>query len=274
MPPSPAAPSSDNSASNDGGGIYNNIGGTGTIKNSIVANSPSGGNCSGFAGLASNGHNLSSDGTCAFFAAGDKNNTNPLLGPLAFNGGPTPTHALLNGSPAADAGVVPCPPPATDQRGVSRPQGLRCDIGAYEADDSDGDGVADPLDTDDDNDGFLDAIDPCRTQPEDYDGFQDTDGCPDPDNDSDGVCDAGQTSVSCTGSDTGKTASTAAGTPLRPSPATAATSPRTSTPSRTATAAPSPTTITTASPTSATTAPAPTPSRRRRHARLPRRHRP
>jgi len=197
---------SDNSASNDGGGIYNNSGATGTIQNSIVANSPSGGNCSGFAGLISNGYNLSSDATCAFAAVGDMQNTNPLLGPLAFNGGPTPTHALLDGSPAADAGVVPCPPPAADQRGVSRPQGLRCDIGAYEAPDTDGDGVADPLDDDDDNDGVADSTEwpGCRTRAEDYDGFQDTDGCPDPDNDSDGICDAGQTSVSCTGSDTGK----------------------------------------------------------------------
>ena len=44
----------------------------------------------------------------------------------------------------------------------------------------------------------------CRTVPEDYDGFQDVDGCPEPDNDGDAVCDAGQSSVSCTGSDTGK----------------------------------------------------------------------
>ena len=54
------------------------------------------------------------------------------LGPLANNGGPTLTHALLPGSPAinaADAGASP----ATDQRGVRRPQGAGPDIGAYEA---------------------------------------------------------------------------------------------------------------------------------------------
>lgn len=55
----------------------------------------------------------------------------PLLGPLAANGGPTRTHALLLGSPAIDAASTPgCPP--TDQRGVLRPQGAACDIGSYE----------------------------------------------------------------------------------------------------------------------------------------------
>ena len=55
----------------------------------------------------------------------------PLLGPLADNGGPTLTHALLAGSPALDAGPIDgCP--GTDQRGVARPQGYYCDMGAYE----------------------------------------------------------------------------------------------------------------------------------------------
>jgi hypothetical protein len=62
---------------------------------------------------------------------GDQVNTDPMVGPLAENGGPTLTHALLTGSPAIDAGDdAVCP--ATDQRGVSRPQGVACDIGAYE----------------------------------------------------------------------------------------------------------------------------------------------
>jgi hypothetical protein len=55
----------------------------------------------------------------------------PMLGPLQDNGGPTWTHALLQGSPAIDAGV-PTGAPADDQRGVSRPQGLGVDIGAFE----------------------------------------------------------------------------------------------------------------------------------------------
>jgi len=55
----------------------------------------------------------------------------PRLGPLADNGGPTRTDALLLGSPAIDAASTPdCP--TTDQRGVLRPQGAACDIGSYE----------------------------------------------------------------------------------------------------------------------------------------------
>jgi hypothetical protein len=64
-------------------------------------------------------------------------NTDPLLGPLQDNGGPTWTHALLYNSPAIDAGdPVNCTP--TDQRGVARPidgdsDGTAvCDIGAVE----------------------------------------------------------------------------------------------------------------------------------------------
>ena len=55
------------------------------------------------------------------------------LGPLQNNGGPTLTHALLPGSPALDAGDPTLT--GTDQRGVSRPQGPRADIGAFELND-------------------------------------------------------------------------------------------------------------------------------------------
>jgi len=55
----------------------------------------------------------------------------PLLGPLQHNGGPTETHALLEGSPAINACVNNCTV-ATDQRGVHRPQREHCDIGAFE----------------------------------------------------------------------------------------------------------------------------------------------
>jgi len=54
-----------------------------------------------------------------------------MLSALADYGGPTHTHALMSGSSAidmADGGLCP----GTDQRGVSRPQGDGCDIGAYE----------------------------------------------------------------------------------------------------------------------------------------------
>lgn len=82
--------------------------------------------------ITSQGHNLSSDNTCSLQAAGDLTNTNPRLGSLANNGGQTQTLALLAGSPAIDAGSPTCPPPTTDQRGVRRPQGAHCDIGAFE----------------------------------------------------------------------------------------------------------------------------------------------
>jgi hypothetical protein len=62
---------------------------------------------------------------------GDQPSTDPLVGPLADNGGPTLTHALLEGSPAIDAGDDSvCP--AVDQRGIARPQGAACDVGSYE----------------------------------------------------------------------------------------------------------------------------------------------
>jgi hypothetical protein len=71
------------------------------------------------------GHNISSDSTC-FATAED-----PELGPLQNNGGPTDTEMLLPGSPAIDASSAPCED-HFDQRGVSRPQGGGCDVGAYE----------------------------------------------------------------------------------------------------------------------------------------------
>ena len=112
------------------GGFYHG-GGASTLRNTMIANNGPGTDCLLFAPITSSGHNLSSDSTCGLTAGGDLQNTNPLLGPLANNGGPTPTHALLPGSSAFDAGTnTGCP--ATDQRGITRPQGMRCDIGAFE----------------------------------------------------------------------------------------------------------------------------------------------
>src|SRR5205823_10529230 len=54
--------------------------------------------------VTSNGYNLSSDGTGPNNGTTDQINTDPLLGPLQNNGGPTSTHALLIGSPAIDKG--------------------------------------------------------------------------------------------------------------------------------------------------------------------------
>jgi hypothetical protein len=85
---------------------------------------------SGAVSLVSGGHNLVQDDSCNPVAT-DQSFTDALLGPLADNGGPTWTHALLPGSPAIDAADdAVCP--ATDQRGVLRPQGAACDIGSYE----------------------------------------------------------------------------------------------------------------------------------------------
>ncbi|OGN93338.1 MAG: hypothetical protein A2Z75_08700 [Chloroflexi bacterium RBG_13_50_10] len=115
-----------------GGGFYND--GTATFKNTIVANNTAGTGNNGYNNLGtttSQGYNLDSENSCGFNQPGDLVNTNPLLGPLQDNGGPTFTQALLNNSPAIDAGAN-AGAPATDQRGVTRPQGQYVDIGAYE----------------------------------------------------------------------------------------------------------------------------------------------
>ncbi len=65
-----------------------------------------------------------------FNQAHDWNNTNPYLGALTNNGGPTLTHMPFPPSKAIDNGQ--CAGITTDQRGVVRPVGLSCDIGAVE----------------------------------------------------------------------------------------------------------------------------------------------
>ncbi len=83
--------------------------------------------------FVSNGYNIIGTGTANFNKAGDQRNTDARLGPLADNGGPTQTIALLAGSPALDKGSTTL---TTDQRGILRPQGQADDIGAYEAGDT------------------------------------------------------------------------------------------------------------------------------------------
>ena len=131
---------SNNSIQGEYGGFGGGINGTATLQNSIVADNPMGGNCYG-GRLTSKGYNLSSDNTCTFNGLGDLNNTNPLLGPLQNNGGPTQTQALLPGSPAIDAGNPNgCTDGSghllkTDARGAPRPDREDpggCDMGAYE----------------------------------------------------------------------------------------------------------------------------------------------
>ncbi len=153
---------SGNTATNEGGGIGNDTGnltiqnatitgnsaGSGggiltnrpiSLSNKIVADQAAGANCGGFPVINDLGYNLDDGTSCGFTSANhSQSNTNPLLDPagLKDNGGPTQTIALLAGSPAIDAippGINGCGTTITsDQRGVSRPQGPGCDIGAFE----------------------------------------------------------------------------------------------------------------------------------------------
>jgi len=85
---------------------------------------------SGVVTLVSGGNNVFTDTTCAPVVS-DQIVATAAVGPLAANGGPTLTHALMSGSPALDAAnPASCPP--TDQRGVARPRGIGCDVGAVE----------------------------------------------------------------------------------------------------------------------------------------------
>ena len=130
---------SNNKANNRGGGIYNESDSTLHFGNTIIANSTMSdgetvADCemSSYSSILENFNNLVEDGTCSNggnnFLTGD-----PLLEPLADNGGPTQTLSLFPNSPAIDAGnMFRCP--MTDQRGVTRPQNKGCDIGAVEAD--------------------------------------------------------------------------------------------------------------------------------------------
>jgi CSLREA domain-containing protein len=117
-----------------GGNIQANFSSV-ALENTIVAagGAAHGPNCAGTT-FTSQGHNLedTTPSQCGLSAAmGDLIGADPLLGALQSNGGPTQTQALLAGSPAIDAGTDSgCP--ATDERGVARPQGSACDIGAYE----------------------------------------------------------------------------------------------------------------------------------------------
>ena len=140
----------------DGGGIRV-LSGSVTIKNSIIIgnvdnNGTGEEDCSGT--ITSQGYNLVGSGTgCPSSGTGDLTTSNPaneLSATLADNGGPTPTHALLPGSAAIDAGhttnggtasggcvAIDGSTIASDQRNAPRAQGTdnggaSCDIGAYE----------------------------------------------------------------------------------------------------------------------------------------------
>ncbi len=148
---------SGNTTTNNGGGISNT--GTLTVTDSTLSGNTAGLNGDGISGavmltgsildnaaanvagpLTSGGHNLFSDDPSetdnAVLISTDLVDTDPLLGPLADNGGPTQTMALLPGSPAINTGVA-IAGVTTDQRGVAQAPGERPDIGAFELDQAD-----------------------------------------------------------------------------------------------------------------------------------------
>jgi hypothetical protein len=137
---------SGNTASDDGGGIFN-LGTLALARTLISGNAASLGPevDRSLGNVTINNHNLfgyDGDAGVVGFSPGLTDVVpasgvflNDILAPLADNGGPTLTHALILGSPAIDASPDDGNCLDTDQRGVSRPQGLTCDIGAFEFDD-------------------------------------------------------------------------------------------------------------------------------------------
>lgn len=119
------------------GGVFNS-GGTITLVGCIVAANTSTGGGPDIGGTVANGGNnlvgvaatgfVNGSNGCKVGTVGTP--LNALLGPLANNGGKTPTHALLTGSPAIDAGGT-AGVPSTDQRDAPRNQGV-ADMGSYE----------------------------------------------------------------------------------------------------------------------------------------------
>jgi hypothetical protein len=124
----------------DGANLFVDFGDL-TSFGSVVALPQGGGaNCSIVRGATtSNGFNFSDDASCAFATATDKQSAgDPGLGALADNGGPTLTRVPQTGSSLIDAiASASCQADGasgitTDQRGITRPQGSGCDIGAVE----------------------------------------------------------------------------------------------------------------------------------------------
>ena len=122
----------------DGGGLFMGLGSL-SMRNTIIANNtdldPTNGNLPNcyakVANPALSGRNIANENPC--FDDPAIVLTDPQLGPLAANGGPTMTHALGEQSPAIDFGTM-CTE-TTDQRYVTRNQGASCDVGAFEFND-------------------------------------------------------------------------------------------------------------------------------------------
>jgi hypothetical protein len=183
-----------NNTGGRGGGIF--TGDSVTLINTIVANNSATVSGPNIDGTVTANWSLIEDTTDAMIiGANNITGSDPLLGPLADNGGPTMTHALLPGSPAIDAGdPAPVAPPYLDQRGYYRvvdgdgDMTARIDIGAFEfasivakpgdgnldgvvdgldyllwavnfADDPAGDPPGAPLNGDYNDDGVVDALD-------------------------------------------------------------------------------------------------------------------
>jgi CSLREA domain-containing protein len=201
-----------------GGGVFMYSGGSGefAIANSIIADNTvqwEGPDCIVYStgSFTSGNHNIIGDDTdCTFVGvtADDQYDVDPLLGPLADNGGPTQTHALLPGSPALDQisaigplllwdASVGCDE-EYDQRGTTRPYGGGCDIGAFEwtpppeldAGTDAGDEVDAGMDAGFDAGGDADTDSDTDSDTDtDADGDTDTDTDADGDSDSDGDAD-------------------------------------------------------------------------------------
>lgn len=121
-------------SANSGAAIYLSSGSINS-KNSLFANRTSGGNCSST--ITDSGYNFTDDSSCGFSTANHSQTFSSLnLGTLQNNGGTTQTILPQSGSPAIDAipnGTNGCGTTiTTDQRGIKRPQGSGCDVGAAE----------------------------------------------------------------------------------------------------------------------------------------------
>ncbi|MEA2443545.1 MAG: hypothetical protein QOJ12_837 [Thermoleophilales bacterium] len=117
-----------NQAPADFGSSINTLTGPAPQLRSVIFADNSNGSCN--ANMQSHGSNIYRDDTCGPPQPTDQINTDPQIGPLADNGGPTDTHAPSATSPAIDTAAAPCP--ATDQRSLGRPIGAGCDVGAVE----------------------------------------------------------------------------------------------------------------------------------------------
>src|SRR5207249_2638499 len=122
-------------AAGQGGGVINSA--NLVLRNTLVAGNyygPGTGSADDLSGPVSANYCLI--GTAAAATVGGGNNimgVGPRLGPLADNGGPTQTCALLAGSPAIDGGSNALSQGLTDQRGLARTVGVSVDIGAVES---------------------------------------------------------------------------------------------------------------------------------------------